>query len=107
MIDVKGTQYTLLLCDTRHPRQRIIRHASQIKLYQQPTQTMSPLSRAAQTKPQHCDESYDLQSNTRRINNQANAIKNEPPALPASYNQVSNEVDEPPPPIRPSQRPHQ
>ena len=98
MIDVKGTQYTFLSCDTSRPRQPIIRHASQIKLYQQPAQSMPPHSRAAQTKPQHCDKAYDLPSITRRRNNQTSAAQNEPAALPASNNQVPNEVDEPLPP---------
>ena len=97
MIDVKGTQYTLLSCDTKRQRQPIIRHASQIKLYQQPAQTMPPHSRPAQTKPQHWDNAYDLPSNTRHRNNQTSPTQNEPPAHPASHNQVPNEVNEPPP----------
>ena len=97
VIDVKGTQYTLLSCDTKRQRQPIIRHASQIKLYQQPAQTMPPHSRPAQTKPQHWDNAYDLPSNTRHRNNQTSPTQNEPPAHPASHNQVPNEVNEPPP----------
>ena len=95
--DVKGTQYTLLSCDTKRPRQPIIRHASQIKLYQQPAQTMPPHYRPAQTEPQQSNKAYDLPSNTRRRNNQRNATQNEPPAYPASNSQVPNEVDMPPP----------
>ena len=95
--DVKGTQYTLLSCDTKRPRQPIIRHASQIKLYQQPAQIMPPHYRPAQTEPQQSNKAYDLPSNTRRRNNQRNATQNEPLAHPASNSQVPNEVDMPPP----------
>ena len=103
--DVKGTQYTLLLCDTKRPRQPIILHASQIKLYQQPAQTMPPHYRPAQTELQHSTKAYDLPSNTRRRNNQRNATQNEPPAHPSSNSQVPNEVDMPPPPPGPVEGP--
>ena len=103
--DVKGTLYTLLSCDTKRPRQPIIRHASQIKLYQQPAQTMPPHYRPAQTEPQQSNKTYDLPSNTRRRNNQRNATQNEPPAHPAGNSQVPNEVDMPPPPPGPVEDP--
>ena len=103
--DVKGTQYTLLSCDTKRQRQPIIRHASQIKLYQQPAQTMPPHSRPAQTKPQHSDKAYDLSSNTRRRNNQTNATQNELPAHPGNNHQVPNDIYVPPSPPGPVEDP--
>ena len=98
VIDVKGTKYTLLSCDTRRPRQPIIRHASQIKLYQQPARTMPPHSKPAQAKPQHCDKAYDLPSHTRRRNNPTATPQNNSPAQSAHRNLVPDDIDEPPPP---------
>ena len=97
-IDVKGTQYKLLSCDTRRPRQPIIRHASQIKPYQQPARTTPPYSKPAQAKPQHCDKAYALPNTTRRRKGQTNTTQNDPQAHSANDNHARDEIDDLPPP---------
>ena len=66
VIDVKGAQYTLLSSDPQRPKQPIIRHASQIKLYQQPAGAPPHPPRRTQTVPQHYPRTYDLPSSTKR-----------------------------------------
>eukprot|EP00794_Sanderia_malayensis_P005121 gene5121-5769_t len=95
VIDVKGTQYTLLQCNTQHPRQPIIRHASQIKLYQQPARSSPPHSRPAQAKPQYSNTAYDLWGSIAHKRNCASINQSDPTAHSANEDLTPDQTDKP------------
>ena len=43
VIDLQGTRYTLLASDPKHRKRPIFRHASQVKLYQEPVPSIPTL----------------------------------------------------------------
>ena len=90
---MKGAQYTLLSSDPQRPKQPIIRHASQIKLYQQPAGAPPHPPRRTQTVPQHYPRTYDLPSSTKRqdtpilpFNNASQDHQSHPNPLPDDTN---------------------